>query len=126
MKYKPDLNERVTIRISPALRSETLKLCEKNDLDEALVVRLALEAGLQIAKEKGFVAMMEKRDQGLSARSVAKTPPKKSGPVKHIITRGEGVGWVLKTAKGREIAKGPLYSMKAKARKLGDSFRIED
>lgn len=120
-KYKPDLNERVTIRISPALKKEMLSLCARNDLDEALVVRLALEAGVQLAKEQGLPKMMEKRSPkapSKPSRSLAKKP--KAPGAKYVIVRGEGSGWVLKTAKGRLVAKGPLYAVRSRANKLAD------
>ena len=123
--HKPDLNEKVTIRISRTLKQEMANLCRMHDFDESLVVRTALEAGIQLAREQGMAKMIEKRAQGIVAPKAIR-PPKaiaakntaKIAPALYTIQRGTGVGWILLDAKGVELARGPLYDMKAKARKL--------
>ena len=59
--FKPDLNEKITIRLSVASKSELADLCRINDFDEATISRAALEAGMQLAKEHGLAALIEKR-----------------------------------------------------------------
>ena len=118
--YKPDLNEKVTIRISAALKREMVELCERHDFDEALVVRTALEAGIQLAREQGMGKMIEKRGiAAVAARRIQRDSiPSKVVKPKFLITKGEGSGWVLSDAKGKIISKGPLYDMKRAAKKL--------
>lgn len=117
--YKPDLNEKVTIRISPALKRKMAELCERHDFDEALVVRTALEAGIQLAREQGIAKMIEKRGVVFAGRATQRSSdPKNSPKAKYFITKGSGSGWMLSDSKGKLISKGPLYDMKRKAKKL--------
>lgn len=115
--HKPDLNEKLTIRMSVATRKEIKQLCERSDMDEAMISRMALEAGIQLAKEKGLTALVEERERlhaGFAPIPEQKTPAvsvvyhiKKSGTKYTLI---DGGGTLLKT--------GPLYEIRPAARKM--------
>ena len=64
--HKPDLNEKLTIRMSVATRREIKALCERSDMDEAMISRMALEAGIQLAKEKGLTNLLAERERLLA------------------------------------------------------------
>lgn len=115
--HKPDLNEKLTIRMSVATRRQIKALCERSDMDEAMISRMALEAGIQLAKEKGLTALVEERERLLAgfapiSEAVSAAPLvvyhiKKTG-TKYTLTDGSGT--LLKT--------GPLYEIRPAARKI--------
>jgi len=47
---KPDLTEKLTIRVSLRAKQRLREICRKEYLDEALVARIALEAGLSLCE----------------------------------------------------------------------------
>lgn len=117
MKHKPDLNEKITLRISVLLKDELNAICAEHDVDEALIARLALETGIALAKEKGFAAMIERRVKGALIRDKrTDDKPFVAGKV-GLTLRAEGRNWVL--LKGQKvIGKGPLYELRRKAKNL--------
>ena len=117
--YKPDLNEKLTIRLSVASKSELNAICERSDLDESLIARTALEAGMQLVKEHGISALIEKRQQLIASKLPAKPSKKKSDEAAiRIVKDSVGSGWSIQDKSGTALASGPLYSMRPKAKKL--------
>lgn len=125
--YKPDLNEKLTIRVSVATKAALRALCSRNDLDESLITRIALEAGMVLAKEQGITALMEARDKGIKAAlPSASATPTKNSTKPYVIQKGTGASWSLVDPDGNTIKKGPLYSVRPHARKVApEGSRIE-
>lgn len=114
--YKPDLNEKISIRMSVETKGKLRELCRRSDLDEALVVRLVLEAGMGIAQEQGLPAMLEKRAAMLS-KGTRGTP----APKVELTVRKKGVPgtkWEVVDKAGKVLGDGPLYNMRPLAKKL--------
>lgn len=118
--YKPDLNEKVTIRVSVATKAALRDLCARNDLDESLITRMALEAGMALAKEHGITQLMEAREKTL--KSVVTVPSAKKEPVKkvapYVLVKGAGASWDLIDPTGKTLKKGPLYVIRPYAKKV--------
>lgn len=115
--HKPDLNEKLTIRMSVATRREIKALCERSDMDEAMISRMALEAGIQLAKEKGLTALMEERERLLAG--FAPLPEKKT-PVETAVfhIKKSGTKYTLTDGSGTLLKTGPLYEIRPAARKM--------
>ena len=128
--HKPDLNEKISIRISTDLKRQLGLVCEEHDLDEALLLRLALEAGIEVAKKRGIGAMMEARKGGISSRrSSPKQPAKSAKPAFIISKNAQGVGWTLSSKSGGKLFSGPLYDARRKAKLLrsdGEAIEIRN
>lgn len=129
--HKPDLNEKISIRISTDLKRQLAFMCEEHDLDEALVMRLALEAGIELAKKKGVGAMLEARKEGISfRRPTPKQPTPKNAKPAFIITKNaQGTGWTLSDKAGKKLLSGPLYDARRKAKFLrsdGEAIEIRN
>jgi len=116
MIYKPDLNEKITIRLSVATKSKLRDLCRRSELDEATISRLVLEAGMQIANEQGVAAMIEKRQQILSPAGPQKTA--KTGKTVFTVTKGDGTKWNVMDPAGKIVGTGPLYVVRPLAKKV--------
>ena len=122
-KYKPDQNEKISIRLSVDIKSKLADVCRDNDLDEAMVARTALEAGLQLVRERGIAAMMDKRGEIIAPVPVKK--PKKDNRKSFSLRKGEGSGWNLFDPNGKKLMSGPLYQLRPKAKKLcSDEFGV--
>ena len=129
--HKPDLNEKISIRISTDLKRQLASMCEEHDLDEALVLRLALEAGIELAKKKGVGAMLETRKEGISSRRFTpKQSAAKAAKPSYIITKNpQGTGWTLSDKAGKKLLSGPLYDARRKAKFLrsdGEAIEIRN
>jgi hypothetical protein len=114
--HKPDLNEKLTIRMSVATRREIKALCERADMDEATISRMVLEAGIQLAKQKGLTTLVEERER-LLAGFAPVSSEKKTGPVVFHI-RKNGTKYTLSDDSGTALKTGPLYDLRPAARKL--------
>ena len=115
--HKPDLNEKLTIRMSVATRREIKALCERADIDEAMLSRMALEAGIQLAKEKGLTALIEERERLLSGFAPGLVPIEV--PATEIFRiKKTGAKYTLSDAKGNAVKIGPLYEIRPAAKKL--------
>ena len=119
--HKPDLNERITIRMGTSLKRMIADLCKANDLDEAMVARMAMEAGLQLARENGITSIMETRAKLVAAKPV-KAPVRASADIS--IRKGEDGKWFALDASGTLIKTGPLYDLKAWARKQAGAVEV--
>jgi len=115
--HKPDLNEKLTIRMSVSTRREIKALCERADIDEAMLSRMALEAGIQLAKEKGLTALIEERERLLSGFAPVLVPAEVPAPVVFRIKKN-GTKYTLSDATGKALKTGPLYDIRPAARKL--------
>jgi hypothetical protein len=114
--HKPDLNEKLTIRMSVATRHALRGLCERADMDEATISRMVLEAGIQLAKEKGLTQLIEERERLIAG--FAPVPAEtKTGPVAFHI-RKTGTKYTLSDDSGKALKTGPLYDIRPAARKL--------
>lgn len=129
--HKPDLNEKISIRISTVLKKHLVSICEEHDLDEALLLRLALEAGIDLAQKKGVGAMLDARKEGITLRR--KPGPEKAQPKTKsafLITKNkQGTGWTLTNKAGEKLFSGPLYDARRKAKLLrseGESIAIHN
>lgn len=120
--YKPDLNEKITIRLSIDAKNAIKDLCAEVDFDESWVARTALEAGIQIAREKGIVSMIAKRQQGVPSRKTTapkKAPaPKKSKADFILVKNPSSKSWRLLNKAREVIATGPLYDLRPRAKAL--------
>jgi len=120
--YKPDLNERVTIRLSIDAKRSINALCADTDFDESTMIRMALEAGIRLVREQGLSKMIEKRQEGIlpvRKRASATTAPSKKAKVSlRIIKNAVGKSWHIEDTAGKELAIGPLYDMRSKAKTL--------
>jgi len=120
--YKPDLNERVTSRLSIDAKRSINALCAEADFDESAMVRLALEAGLRLVKEEGLAAMIQKRQEGiLPAKKRVSAPSVSASKTKvalRILKNAVGKSWRIENAAGEEIAVGPMYDMRSKAKAI--------
>lgn len=114
--HKPDLNEKLTIRMSVATRRQIKELCERSDMDEAMISRMALEAGIQLAKEKGLTALMAERERLLSGFApVPALAESGAGTVFHI--KKSGTKYTLSDGGGTLLKTGPLYEIRPAAKK---------
>lgn len=114
-RYKPDLNEKLTIRLSVDSKLKLTQLCERHDLDESTMSRAALEAGMQIAIEKGLGDMLEKRSKVILPVKL-KSPKEKPA---FTIQKGSGAGWkIVNESTGKVVGRGPLYQLRPKARTM--------
>jgi hypothetical protein len=115
--HKPDLNEKLTIRMSVATRHAIKSLCERADMDEATISRMVLEAGIQLAKEKGLTTLVEERERLLSGFAPVFVENKRDVPkVFHI--QKNGTKYSLTDPLGAVLKTGPLYDIRPAARKL--------
>lgn len=118
MKYhKPDLNEKLTIRMSVATRREIKALCERSDMDEAMISRMALEAGIQLAKEKGLTALVAERERLLAGFAPVSAPTGTPAQVVFHIKK-TGTKYTLTDASGTLLKTGPLYEIRPAAKKV--------
>jgi hypothetical protein len=115
MRYQPDLNEKVTIRLSVDTKEKLRDLCRRNDLDEAVVARLALEAGMQLAKVKGMPAVIEERDKILSSARLSKPA---ETPKVFTVKKGKGTKWEIVSPEGEVAGSGPLYVVRPLAKRI--------
>jgi hypothetical protein len=115
--HKPDLNEKLTIRMSVATRREIKALCERADMDEAMLSRMALEAGIQLAKQKGLTALLDERERLLSGFAPDLTPVEIPSPEIFRIKKN-GTKYTLSDATGKALKTGPLYEIRPAAKKL--------
>lgn len=115
--HKPDLNEKLTIRMSVATRREIKTLCERSDMDEAMISRMALEAGIQLAKEKGLTALLAERERLFAGFAPVPAPEDTaSSAVYHI--KKTGTKYTLTDASGTLLKTGPLYEIRPAAKKI--------
>jgi hypothetical protein len=115
--HKPDLNEKLTIRMSVATRRAIKSLCERADMDEATISRMVLEAGIQLAKEKGLTQLLEERERLLSGFAPVSEEKKEVAPMVYCI-RKTGTKYSLLDPLGAVLKTGPLYDIRPAARKL--------
>ena len=116
MSYKPDLNEKITIRLSVDTKQKLRDLCRRSDLDEATISRLVLETGMQLAKEQGIAALMEKRQSSISPVGAQK--PAKTEKAVFTVTKGTGTKWNVLDPAGKIVGAGPLYVVRPLAKKI--------
>lgn len=115
--HKPDLNEKLTIRMSVATRREIKALCERSDMDEAMISRMALEAGIQLAKEKGLTNLLAERERLLAGFAPVPEEKKPAETVVYSIKK-TGAKYTLTDGSGTLLKTGPLYEIRPAARKL--------
>ncbi len=58
---KPDLSEKITIRVGKIVRKRIAECCKSDHLDESLVTRMALEAGLRLIEQEGLEGALSAR-----------------------------------------------------------------
>jgi len=114
--HKPDLNEKLTIRMSVSTRREIKALCERADMDEATISRIVLEAGIQLAKQKGLTTLVEERERLLAGFAPILEEKKTSPMVFHI--RKNGAKYTLSDDSGTALKTGPLYDIRPAARRV--------
>jgi hypothetical protein len=114
--HRPDLNEKITIRMSVSTRREIKALCERADMDEATISRMVLEAGIQLAKQKGLTQLVEERERLLAGFAPVSAEKKPEPVVFHI--RKNGTKFTLSDDSGTALKTGPLYDIRPAARKL--------
>lgn len=114
--HKPDLNEKLTIRMSVATRRQIKELCERSDMDEAMISRMALEAGIQLAKEKGLTALVEERERLLAGFAPI---PEQKNPAETVVfhIKKSGTKYTLTDGGGTLLKTGPLYEIRPAAKK---------
>ena len=125
-KYKPDLNEKLTIRVSVATRDALRALCQRNDLDEALIARIALEAGMALAGEHGITQLMDARDKTIKPAAAAAEKKEQSAgkSTPWTIRKGEGAAWELSDPHGKIVKRGPLYAVRPHAKKVAPAGSV--
>lgn len=68
---KPDLSEKITIRLSKLAKQRIRALCRSEHLDEAFVARIVLEAGVALCESGGIEAGIASRRDFLNGRKSA-------------------------------------------------------
>jgi len=65
---KPDLSEKITIRLSKVAKQRIRALCRSEHLDEAVIARIVLEAGVGLCESGGIEAGIKSRREFLNGQ----------------------------------------------------------
>lgn len=69
-RFKATLDQKITFRISEEVKSLVEDICRRDNLHEAELVRICVEAAIQIAEQSGVSEIMRIREQlGLGKRA---------------------------------------------------------
>lgn len=76
---KPDVSERISIRVSKVAKQRIRAICLNEHLDEALVVRVIVEAGISLCEDSGLEGALRSRREFLNSIPGGKKSPS-TGP----------------------------------------------